>query len=390
MTTDDLRHLLDEYVALLDGPRNRSLLAETWLRPNLAYLGDVGVPREGKIPIIAAPHLSMWARRMGIGASALYLDPRTYLTVWLKREIGRFREIGDDRPLSRQVIMLIGAGFEVSLLGSRQIYSETEDPWVDPAPVLERPEDVDRLELPDFHKSGLMPLAHRFYEELSELVVGAGLKVVFRDWARSPFAVVMHLRGVEPLLTDMIERPEFVSKLLDVVARSAIHYRNERAKFLGIPSERPELGNDEVNVPSLSPQMYRDLVLPSEKAYASAFGGLTYWHSCGDVTPMLRAIREIPEITIFHVGPWTDLAKAAEVFGDVTLDICIHSVTVYEGNDDATRTKITQIVETCRDHGARSFSIRPGILQAFGDVEKDLAAVGRWCRVAQETVAKLE
>ncbi len=390
MQDDGIKKLLDEFITLLEGPRNQGLIKEKWDRPNLAYIEDIGVPRPGATPIIAVPHLSMWAQKMGFSVADLYQNPKTYLKVWLSREIGRFTEICDDKPLCRRVIILIGAGFEFSLFGARQVYSDVEDPWVDPTPLVNKPSDLDAIPLPDFRTSGLMPLAHRFFEELSELAAGSGLEIIFRDWCRSPFAVAMHMRGIAPFLTDMVDAPEFVTQLVEFVSRGAIHYRTERAKFLGIDLDAPEFGNDEVNIPSISPGMYRNLVLPSEKRYASRFGGLKYWHSCGDVTPMIPAIREVPNITIFHVGPVTDLSRAAEVFGDVTLDICLDSLDIYRGTGEATRTKISGILQPCHQHGARQFSIRPGILQAFEDVDKDIGSIRQWVTQSRQAVADFE
>jgi hypothetical protein len=376
--------LLDQYLTLADGERNRDLLNKTWLRPNLAYMDDIGVPRPGVVPILAVPQISMWARRINRRISDLFTDPVTYLEVFLRREIDRFILIGDDRPLNKRFLVLLGSGFEASLFGAHQVYSDTEDPLIDRFPILQEPEDLDRLGPPDFRVSGLMPLAHRFYYELSELVEGSGVKIDFADWSRGPFGVAVQLRGMEQFLIDLLERPDFVRRLLDFLTQSAIHYRKERAGFLGLALDRPVFHNDDVNVPSLSPGLYRELALPFEKQYARAFDGLLYWHSCGDVTPMVAAIREIPNITIFHCGPWTDVGRAAEIFGEGTLDICVHIMDVYGSEQEAIRSKVRRIAEVCREHGARSFSIRPGILQAYGSPEEDLHAISLWVKAAKE------
>jgi hypothetical protein len=318
--------------------------------------------------------------------SQVFKDPGTYLEVFLAREIDRFTQIQDDRPLSKRVWVLLGAGFESTLLGAQQMYSPTEDPWVDQTPVIQRHEDLDRLGLPNFYESGLMPLAHRYYEELSELVQGTSLQIEFADWARSPFGVALVLRGMEQLLVDLMQEPNFFTRFLAFVTESAILYRKERARFLGTPLDKPTFHDDDVNVPTISPKSYQDMILPLEKEFADAFGGLLYWHSCGDVTPMIPLIREIPAIDIFHCGPWTNVGRTAEVFGDVTLDICIHSMDVYETDEADMRSKVRSIVQACKAHGVRSFSIRPGILQAYGSIEQDLASIARWVRVAKETV----
>jgi uroporphyrinogen-III decarboxylase len=380
--------LLDQYLALADGARNRDLLGKTWLRPNLAYMDDIGVPQPGVVPILAVPQISMWARSMNRRISDLFTDPVTYLEVFLRREIDRFTLIEDDRPLNRSFLVLLGSGFEASLFGAHQVYSDTEDPFIDRFPILQEPKDLDRLGPPDFHVSGLMPLAHRFYHELSELVEHSGVKIAFADWNRGPFGVAVQLRGMEQFLVDLLERPDFARRLLEFLTQSAIHYRKERASFLGIALDRPVFHNDDVNVPGLSPGLYRELALPFEKQYAQAFGGLLYWHSCGDVTPMVAAIREIPNITIFHCGPWTDVSRAAEVFGECTLDTCVHIMDVYDSDREAIRSKVRRIAQECREHGARSFSIRPGILQAYSSPEEDLQAISRWVKAAKEAVSE--
>jgi hypothetical protein len=389
MKNDEIPGLLDRYVDLAECPRNQELLKRTWARPNLAYIQDIGIPAAGEVPIIANPFVSMWAKKLKVSIADLYLDPETYLRVWLGRDIFRFVEIQDDRPLNKRIVPLMGTAFESSMFGARQLYSDDTDPWPERTFVLESPDDLDRLELPDFYESGMMPLAHRFYNELSEMVKDHALEIVFPYWGRSPWDVAVQLRGHEKILTDMILQPDFVRRLVGFLNQSAIHYHKERAKFLGIPLSKPEFANDEVGVPNISPRLYRGVLLPLEKEYAAAFGGLVYWHSCNDVTPLIPLIREIPDIAIFHCGPRTDVVKAAEVFGDFTLDICVDSLDVYRASEDDMRAKVTDIVKTCREHGAHSFSIRPGILQAFGDLDEDLNSIVRWARVAKETVAEL-
>jgi hypothetical protein len=281
-----------------------------------------------------------------------------------------------------------GVAFEASLFGVEQIYMDDQDPKIG-EPVLQHPDDLNHLQLPDFHKSGLMPEAHRMYEELSGLVKDHDLQIKFPDWDRSPFATAHRLRGEGQLLVDMLERPDFVAELLDFLTQAAVQYRSDRARFLGIALNRPQFSNDEVNVPSISPKLYREVVLPREKTYAAAFGGLMYWHSCGNVTPMLPAIRETPGIEIFNVGPWTDIAQSAEVFGDVALDICMHPLDIYD-SDEAMRDKVRGIVQTCWRRGAHSFSLRAAPFLALGSsVEEQVAAGARWIKTAKETVAEL-
>lgn len=389
----DVSELLDRYLELADSKRNRMLLTRVWQEPGLAYMGDIGIPHPGQVPIIAVPQLSMWARRMGISVAEVFTNPATYLEVFLSREIGRFTEIADDRPILRSIPIALGCGFESTLFGSRQRYSDTEDPWVDRTPLLDKLDDYEKLAIPDFYRSGLMPLSHRFYEELQEMVSGHDLEIVFPEWGRSAFGVAVQVCGVEPILVDLIDKPDLLAGLLEFINESTIHYQKERNRLTGNDPDspyKPVHHDDDVNVPTISPAQYRDVILPVEKRYAEAFGGLMYWHSCGDTTPMLPLIREIENVAIFHVGPWTDLAGAATVFADTTLDVCLSSMDVLNADEDQQAAQIRTIVTTAREHGVDSFSIRPGILQSFKSIDEDLAMVRKWVCIARDALSDLE
>lgn len=289
-TRERIARLVGEYLELAESPRNTALMQDTWQQPGLAYGGDIGVPRPGVVPILAVPHLSMWARKMGRSVCDVFTNPETYLAVFLSREIGRFMQIKDDRPLLKEVFTALGAGFESTLFGARQHYSDTEDPWVDRTPVLQRLEDDGKLQRFDFKNTGLMSLAHRFHQEMSGLLDGTGLTVAFPEWVRSAFGLAVQLRGL-PFSTSVRGR---------------------------------------------------------------TWGG------------------------------------AAAAYGDVaTLDVCLSAMEIYRADEPAMRARITRIIETCRRHHTGSFSIRPGILEAFQSVEEDLAAVTRWVEVARDTVERL-
>ena len=82
------------------------------------------------------------------------------------------------------------------------------------------------------------------------------------------------------------------------------------------------------------------------------------------------------------------MGQAATIFGDVTLDICLDSLDVYQAGEEAMRTKVNSILRACAEHGVQSFSIRPGILEPFRAIEEDLASIACWVRAARETVGE--
>jgi uroporphyrinogen-III decarboxylase len=197
----------------------------------------------------------------------------------------------------------LGAAFKAALFGLKVRWLPDKDPWVyENPPLIEKPEDLDRLRPPDFYEGGIMPAVHEFFQRLNELAA-PGLTIRFPEWIRGPFGVARYLRGAENLFLDIMDRPEFVHRLMRFITDAQKNWIAERAKFLGIKIEKGFLYNDDVNCPSLSPSMYEELVLPYEIELCQFQGGIKYWHSCGNLTPLLPHIRKIPLIDMLHVSP---------------------------------------------------------------------------------------
>jgi hypothetical protein len=75
------------------------------------------------------------------------------------------------------------------------------------------------------------------------------------------------------------------------------------------------LGDDEVDGNIISPGTYEEFIYPSDQEFCRDHRGI-YFHSCGNLTPMLPLIRSLPNLRILHVSSLTDFSRAVEVFGD--------------------------------------------------------------------------
>ena len=60
---------------------------------------------------------------------------------------------------------------------------------------MRRKEDLHSFELPDFHRSGAAPLAHRMYSQIRG-VVDHDFNVVFPEWDFGLFGMALNLRMV--------------------------------------------------------------------------------------------------------------------------------------------------------------------------------------------------
>ncbi|NPV54269.1 MAG: hypothetical protein HPY71_12260 [Firmicutes bacterium] len=356
---DRIKKLQDGVRTIVESPENERRIA-FWEKQE----GDArdhwrGIPKRGsrKAPFYADCENSMWSRILGFDLKEYYNDPAVYLESQLRMMLFRFRNFDDDACAGKVVPIWLGVPFEPSFFGVEVVFEPGADPWIGKKPVINDESDLARLPRPDFYKSGLMPVAHRLYSGIGELL-DEDFTVAFPEWGRSPFAVALHLRGMDRIVMDMYDRPSFVRELINFIAECRMEWTRERFKFMKTLIQPGNLYNDEVNCPLLSPGMYRDFVLPSEQRLSAFHGGIAYWHSCGNTTDLMRYIKEIPNLRMFHRGPWTDLNAAVEVFGpDIAIEICLDPASdIQMATEESMRQQVEWIKATC--DGRVDYTIR--------------------------------
>jgi len=220
---------------------------------------------------------------------------------------------------------------------------------------------------------------------MKKLTAGYPLQVMFPVTLRSPFSIALMLRGYTELLLDSIDDPDFFRDLMAAVTDTLKQYAAQRAAFLGEPIPRMKLFNDEISSTVISPQMYEELILPYEIELADFAHGISYWHSCGNTTDLYPSISRLPGLQMMHIGPWSDVRQAADVFApkNVCLEICLNSVAdIYDQDEAVMRQKLLQIKDAC-DKKIR-YQVRADGFAVLNTVDAMLAKVKIWGRVAGE------
>ena len=332
------------------------------------------------IPFYVGIDTPIWAAIFGIDMREIYQDAKICLMFQLKRVIYHFKNFKDETSFTKTVGLCLNSPFlEPNLFGVEIAFLPDRNPWIGKKPVINTIKDLDSFKYPDFYKSGLMPRIHRSYKKMTALV-GDDWNVVFPQWGRGSFGVACDLRGMSNLLVDMFENPRFVHKLMRFVTNAHIMWSEERTKFLGTKIVPSVIFNDEVNCPTLSPELYREFVLPYDQKICNFYGGI-HWHSCGNVTPLLHLLKEIGKIYSFHVSAWTDISSAVKVFGgDMPLNVALHPSDVYESTDIEKTAKLKEIIKVC---GNIPYTISPDALLTTGrDVKEDVKAIKKWIKIA--------
>jgi uroporphyrinogen-III decarboxylase len=246
----------------------------------------------------------------------IFNDPEKYAKFMLEATLYKCKEFKEDAGLP-SFDVTFGAALEPSIYGLKPIFTADTDPWTGTQsqgvqPPIQNEEDLDSLEYPDFYHSGLMPRVHHFYKRIKELT-GNRLEVTFPSFDKGPWGIASDLVGIKDIVVATFRKPDFVHRVMDFVVESKTRLLRERARFLDIREKRLSLAEDEVNCDFISPRIYREFILPYEQKLANSFDeGVFYYHSCGNLTPILEEISELKGLRLLHVSPWTDLGKAVE------------------------------------------------------------------------------
>jgi uroporphyrinogen-III decarboxylase len=412
--SDSIQRLLDQVEELYVHPRNQENLKKWVPQPKRSRDNKWrGVPvpvdiASGQIPIVVNMELSLKSAIFGFSVTEFLHNPEVWLENHLRHVIYRFTEIQDDVPILLHIPTSLVAATDFSMWGSEVTYKDDDDPELSRTPLLKDLADVDALPMPDFNHGGMMALARQLYEYVCEQTRGREFTVSFMEWVRGPFGLAMFLYGKEAFLNAMTFDPEGAHRLLNFVTQCRIKWTRQRAEYLG-EEEYVTAGqyDDSVSGLTLSPQGYLDFVQPYEMAIAELHGGINYWHSCGDTTKLLEQLSGLP-LELFQVGPWTDVQKAAELFGPkgVALEICgskykwygPHPIPAAEdvlrASPEQIESKVRQTVRQVAEGGATAFSLIAGPLGIRADAEQDakkiIKQVKQWVHTTRTVLAHLD
>lgn len=393
ISIDRAKALMDQVRAIEAGESNRARSRLWQMTPREtfepAFIRTLPCRRagDGKIPFVVEPALGMWAEILGFDRRAYYTDPLTYLTVELEKKVYHAQHFPDDTYIDKSFRILIATALEASLVGVPYHFTPTGHPWPDYLnPPVQTQLDLAKLKLPDFYRTGLMPGVLRLYEAMRRILDDDFL-VKFPDWIMGPFGVAAEMRGFDGLLIDMLQQPAFIEDLFAYIIEARLHWQAECDRYLGVRRTRGLLGNDDVNTPTLSPQLYREMVLPLEMNLCATYGGIFYWHSCGNTSALLPDIARIPVLELFHVGPKTNVAQAAAVFGarTVPLEICPDPVeTVQQATPVQQRRLLEKIA--AQIPGDVNCYIKIDSLEVVRTLDEEIAAIQSWIAAARQVL----
>ncbi|MGL4593895.1 MAG: uroporphyrinogen decarboxylase family protein [Thermoguttaceae bacterium] len=188
--------------------------------------------------------------------------------------------------------------------------------------------------------------------EFAKMIKG---ELFIEGWIEGPCAEAADLRGINHLMLDFHDDPDFVRQLFEFNIRSAIRFAEEQIKagadIIGIGDAAASL---------VGPKIYREFVLPYEKQLIDAIhdlGSRVRLHICGNISRSLNDIGTL-ECDFIDIDSMVSLESARKEMGDAQ---------VFAGNIDpvkmlrnGTPDAIYRAVAECHKQAGVNFIVGAG------------------------------
>ncbi|MFA5835727.1 MAG: uroporphyrinogen decarboxylase family protein [Bellilinea sp.] len=289
------------------------------------------------IPVELVFNPNWWNKTAGISFDqAFYLDPQVRIEndVIMRRVLyqryGSFG-LGELDPQPRPVIgsPFVAGGFVIpALLGAEILFSLDAAPQ--PRPLQFTPEQIDRLEKPDFRQTWPM---NTLIAQMDILEAEWGYLVgdVNTDGLLN---AAYHLYGVD-LFTDFYTAPERLERLLSMIGEligDVSEYIRQRTGSCSVSVnrmiervDRSTFLHANCSVPMISPGSYRAVQLPIEQRMAQRLQPFGI-HHCGDnLQRYAPAYAELP-VNFIDVGWGSDVAACRQALPDAFFNLRLSPV----------------------------------------------------------------
>jgi len=228
-----------------------------------------------------------------------------------------------------------------------------------PEPPLREEADLARIVAPRYAEDTAS--RDRLLADARELIGDVlPVKLHTDELHYGPFEWAVRMRGMDALLLDVYDRPYFAHALMERITDGMVGYHRQREAAGAVDAEAswgfhmywdrlaPGAGSrlrdcwayaHAQSSASFSPRMYAEFVQPYNVRIAELFGRV-YYHGCEDLSARSAIIRDLPNLRMFHVGPWTPLEPVVRNLGGrCALEVHSHPTNVLFtfSNDDMRR-----------------------------------------------------
>jgi MtaA/CmuA family methyltransferase len=271
------------------------------------------------------------------------------------------------------VSVISDPGVESGDCGASIIYYENQPPAVDEKNALLA--DKTRL-------ASLKAPAPVSGKRMSNRIEGvrllkekAGRDLLVEGWVEGPTAESADLRGINHLMMDFIDDPDFINDLFGFAYELAMAFAREQIKagadIIGVGDAASSL---------VGPSIYDEFIFSYQKKWNDgihAMGAKTRLHICGNITSNLEKIGQLG-YDMVDLDWMVNVGEARKAMGpDQVLLGNIDPVRVlYAGNPDLVRSEIGK----CRNEAGSNYIVGAGCEVPRGTPRENLEALSRFAK----------
>lgn len=325
-----------------------------------------------------------WVRLWNLDTPRYYSDPLFYVETTLKQKLWRWESFPEDnQPMTLEIPASLSMYPEYTFVGMQVYFSPEGIPTIQTDHPLTHDPDLRLLKPVDFKRSGWMPRALKWWEDINRIVEGRLNVTNAMFWWRGCLDLAVQLRSYEMLMTDSVERPQFVHDLMKFLTDQRCRWWEGYSQHFNLPLKPTDIGEDWLNVPFISPRFFRDFILPYYLQMEAFHGGINSIHSCGNQTPLQRYLLEIKSLPNFEVSPWTSLEQSLENLPpDKRLVIGLHPNDVLFSTPEQMEAQLSGIKNTC---AGRNYDIgTSGLTPILDSQEAFYQQVNEWTRIVRQ------
>ncbi len=251
--------------------------------------------------IVDSPWLPGYA---GVNTLDFFLQPET----WFEAHYGLLERFPDAVWVPGFWVEY-GMAAEPSAFGARIHFHHDRPPSIES--IITDPAHWAEAPLPDVKEDGFMPLILRLYEYAEKRLQAEGLGIKMVS-ARGPMVTAGWVMGVTDLMTGIITHPKQISKFLDTVTTTIIHWLHAQLETITAP-EGIMLLDDIVGMVSVD--HYREFVEPHLRRIFDEFEGLIRIYHNDTPCPHLYSVLAEANFDVFNFSHEADIAQTKAVMG---------------------------------------------------------------------------
>lgn len=236
---------------------------------------------------------------------------------------------------------------EVEDCGATVQYFDNQPPALDEEnALLADPAALLRLRMPVPEEGRRMSECLRVESLLKERV---GREKLVLGWVEGPCAEGADLRGINRLMLDFMDEPQFVRDLFEFVVQMELRYAQAQ-----IQAGADQIGIGDAAASLVGPDIYEEFILPFEKKSVDglhALGTTVRMHICGNIRPLLRWVGALG-CEIVDIDSPVPFGEARHETGPG--QILLGNVDTVRVMRDGTPAEVTAAVRDChRQAGSR-------------------------------------